>query len=109
MNTFRMKVWLVTKEIYSANFSGEQFFSAKQIYEIGLRITFVACEARADVCVSLTGLELHRGHCLQCPGRGLNGPYNCSHSSYILMEVPFTQEKWPCPYENEIPGQGPIS
>ena len=22
------------------------------------------------------------------------------------MEVSFTQEKWPCPYKNEIPGPG---
>ena len=24
--------------------------------------------------------------------------------TYILMEVFFTKEKWPCPYKNKIPG-----
>ena len=48
------------------------------------------------------GLEFYRSHHLRCPGLDLE---KCSHRhSDILMEVPFTQEKWHCPYKNEISG-----
>ena len=52
-----------------------------------------------------SGLEFHGCHGLCCcPGLGLGAPYKHSQRhSDILMEVPFTQEKLPCPCKNVIP------
>ena len=42
---------------------------------------------------------VHVGHGLCCTGLGLGATYKCFHRhSDILMEVPLTQEKWPCLY-----------
>ena len=36
--------------------------------------------------------------------KGLDYNTGSHRHSHILMEEPFTQEKWPCPYNNKIPG-----
>ena len=58
----------------------------------------------SHIGIYISGREFYRGHSLRCPGFGLGAPKINSHShSDILMEVPFTQEKWPCPDKNDIP------
>ena len=66
------------------------FFLRKLIWKPCLRIHTTGLEYQED----------HGDNGLHYPGICLGAPSKCSHRhSDILMEVPFTQEKWSCPLQ----------
>ena len=61
----------------------------------------------------ISGLKFqggYEGNGLHCPWSGLGAPLKDSHrlcdfpieKPFTGMEVPFTKDKWPCPFRNEI-------
>ena len=62
------------------------------------RVNMLFVNRLVQVHVPMAGMEFHGGHGSYCPCLGLDAPYKYSHRhSDILIQVPYTRDKWPFP------------